>query len=422
MEMLEKLTGSKQQIVDWLDANQDAMIRFLQELISVPSDNPPGDCAEIAEFIERRLKEFGFGNTQRLEVEPSEAAVRGLAHAQNILSIQKFGDGHHPEIVLNAYGDTVPPGLGWTHDPYDGDIEDGKIYGRGAALSKSDISAYTFAVLALKAAAADELTGKIDLAFTFDGEAGGFVGPQWLLKHKYIEPDMAITSGFAHSILNAHSGCYQCKIKITGKSAHATSPEKASDALEAMTAVMQALYQYRETLHDKHSGIRGIRTPTLTIGTIAGGLSTNVVPDQCEIKLDRRFIPEENGDAVEAEIRDIVQEACKPFSGIRLQIERILIADTFGPVSQETALIRSLGENWKAIFKRENLKIGGIPLYSDARFYAALGIPTAIFGAGPESISKANGYQADEHIEIEDLLQAAKIIACTLYDLLSKPV
>lgn len=421
MGKTDSIMGSKQKIIKWVDEKEASIIKFLQELISVPSDNPPGDCRDIAEFIERRLKEFGIENTQRLEVDPADAQVRGLSHAQNILSIHKFGSGKQPEIVLNAYGDTVPPGLGWDYDPYDGDIVDGAIYGRGAALAKSDISAYTFALLALKEAAEDELSGQIDLAFTFDGESGGFVGPQWLLKHQFIMPDMAITSGFSRSILNAHSGCYQCRVVLTGKSAHAASPDRGYDALEAMTAVLQALYDYRRTLKNKRSQVPGIQSPTLTIGRIGGGTSINVVPDQCEIMLDRRFIPEESGEAVEAEITRIVQQACHPFKGIQLKIERVLIADTFGPTPEETPLIQSLGKNWQKAFPGKKLKVGGIPLYSDARFYSAAGIPTVIFGAGPENIDKANGYQANEHIEIEDLLQSVKIIACTLFDLLKKP-
>jgi len=418
MGKLKSHNETKQQLSDWIDEKEELIVRFVQELISVPSDNPPGDCADISEFIERKLKEFGLDNTQLLEVEQSDAAVRGLANAQNIVSINKFGKGKNPEIVLNAYGDTVPPGRGWTHDPYDGDIENGAIYGRGAALSKSDISVYAFAILALKTVDEDILSGKVDLAITFDGESGGFLGPQWLLKHQYIEPDFAITSGFTHSILNAHSGCLQMRIEVSGKSAHAASQESAVDAFEAMTAVMQALYKYRDAISEKKSSVRGIKSPSFTIGQIKGGTSTNVIPDQCEITIDRRFIPGEKGEEIEEEIREIVEEACKSFSGITLCMERILIADTFGPTSEHTPLIQYLGENWKAAYPDEELKVGGIPLYADARFYSNLGIPTVMYGAGPKTIEMANGYQADEHVQIEDIMQATKIIACTLYDLL----
>ncbi|WLV25005.1 M20/M25/M40 family metallo-hydrolase [Aciduricibacillus chroicocephali] len=413
------MTETKQHIYDWIDQGQEKIIRFVQELVSVPSDNPPGDCREIAEFIERKLKEFGLDNTQKLEVDLSDAKVRGLASAQNIVSVHKFGQSNHPEIVLNAYGDTVPPGQGWTHDPYDGDIENGAIYGRGAALSKSDIAAYAFALIALKETVSDDLSGKVGLAITFDGESGGFLGPQWLLKQKFIEPDMAITSGFAHSILNAHSGCLQLRIEVNGQSAHAASQETAHDALEAMTAIMQAFYDYRKGLSNMKSAIRGIKSPTLAIGQIEGGTSANVIPDRCVITVDRRFIPGENGEEIEAELRDIAEKACEPYKGITLIVERILIADTFGPTSETTPLIQALGDNWKEVFKSDNLKIGGIPLYADSRFYSRYGIPTVMYGAGPRTIEEANGYRADEHVQIDDLIRATKVIASTLYDLLS---
>lgn len=415
---IQKQTDKKQRIFEWIDAEQDRIVKFLQELISVPSDNPPGDCSEIAAFIERKLKEFGLENTQKLEVDAADAKVRGLANAQNIVSVHSFGKSDHREIVLNAYGDAVPPGRGWTYDPYDGEIVNGAIYGRGAAISKSDISAYAYALIALKETASDSLSGKVDLAITFDGESGGFLGPQWLLRQKFIEPKMAITSGFSHSILNAHSGCLQMKIEVTGRSAHATSQENASDALEAMTAIMQALYEYRKGLTEKKSTVRGIKSPTLTIGQIEGGTSVNVVPDRCVITIDRRFIPGEDGEEIEAEIRSLAEEVCASLDGITIRMERILIADTFGPTSEESELVKALGDNWKEVFETDELKIGGIPLYADARFYSRYGIPTVMYGAGPETIDQANGYQADEHVQISDLIRATKVIASTLYDLL----
>ena len=418
--MLSERSDLKQSLMEWIDEHQDQMIKFLQELIAVPSENDQQNI-EMADFLARRLKEFGFDNAQELDViESNQATQQPKKHIKNVLTIQSFGTGRTPEIVLNAYGDTVPPGIGWEYDPYDGDIHDGKLYGRGASIAKSDISAYTFAVLALKAVAAEHLSGKVDLAYTFDGESGGLLGPYWLLNHQYIHPQMAITPGFTHSILNAHKGCLQYKITVTGKSAHSGNSEDAHDALEAMNAILHVLYTYRKNLHKKVSAVRGIQSPTLTIGLIKGGTSINVVPDQCEIQIDRRFIPEESAEEVEHELEVLVREAIESYEGIQVAIEPLLKVPTFGPTSEDTTLIQKLSENWRELFVGETLKIGGVPLYSDARHYANQGIPTVMFGVGPKVMQEANSYQANEHIEIVDLLQATKIIALTLFDLLEE--
>lgn len=419
IELCGKLE-TKQKITDWIDQTEDKIVKLTQELISIPSDNPPGDCYDIAEFLERRLKEFGFDNTQMLNVDHGGPKRNNTKRTVNILTVQNFGEGKAPEVVLNAHGDVVPPGRGWTHDPYGGDIVDNKIYGRGAAVSKSDISAYTYAVLALKEIAADELSGKVDLAFTFDEQSGGLLGPKWLLQQQFIKPQMAFTSGFTHSILNAHNGALHAKITVSGKSAHATTPELGKDALEVMTHVMQALYDYQKELKNRVSAVRGIKSPTLTIGMINGGTSTNVVPDECEILIDRRLIPEEDGIQVEAEIAELVKKVCAPFTGIEVEIERVMLANTFGPISEETPIIQALSENWKVLFPDQELKIGGIPLYADARHFSEAGIPTVMYGAGPRTLAEANGYQADENLQISDLMQATKVIALTLFDLLDK--
>lgn len=405
-------------IDEWIEKNEKLIIQFLQELLYIPSENPPGNTYDIAEFLTRRLKELGLANTQLLKVDKTAANHVGVESAQNVLTVQNFGTDSSPEIVLNAYGDTVPPGVGWMYDPYDAEIVDGSVYGRGAALAKSDIAAYTFSVLALKELAKTDLRGRIRLAFTFDGESGGFLGPKWLLDQKFIDPDMAITPGFTHSILNAHNGCLQLRVTLTGRGTHGSLHDSGSDAVEAMQYVLGILYEYRESLKKKSSIVRGLDSPTLTIGLIEGGTSISVVPDRCSISLDRRFIPEEDGLKVEEELYELIHEATQGLSNISCDIERILYAPTFGPTSQDTQLLKTLGRQWQKVFPKNELKIGGIPLYADARHFSERGIPTVMFGAGPSTLEEARGYQADEHIKIDDLLKAVKIISLTLYELL----
>lgn len=412
------MSEAKRDILQWVESNQEQMIQFLQELVAIPSDNPPGDCYAIAEHIHKRLIDFQFENVQLLDVDEAKVKASGMIRVANVLSTTAFGEGEGPEISLNAHGDVVAPGMGWTYPPYGGEIVDGKLYGRGAAVSKSDIAAYTFALMALRHVA-EELSGKVSLAFTFDEETGGEIGPKWLLDRGYIHPDMAIAAGFTHSIVNAHNGCLHLEIMVKGKSAHAAAPHTGFDAIHAMSAILHSLYDYRESLGKVKSAVRGIESPTLVVGLISGGINTNVVPDRCTIRLDRRLIPEECGEQAEKEIQQVVEQAIRHFEGIEVEVERILLANSFGPVHVEEPLIQTLGSNWREVMEGP-LEIQGVPLYADARHFYEAGIPVVMFGAGPKTLLEANGHRADEHVLIDDLVKAAKIVALTLYDLLKK--
>jgi succinyl-diaminopimelate desuccinylase len=412
------MTSDKQKILDWIESNREAVISFLQELVSIPSDNPPGDCYAIADHIQKRLKDFGFDHVDFLEVNEEDVKANGMIRVANVVSKTNFGEGKGLEIALNAHGDVVAPGMGWSQDPYGGNIVDGKLFGRGAAVSKSDIATYTFAVMALRQVA-EQLQGKVSLAFTFDEETGGNIGPKWLLEKGHIQPNMAIAAGFTYSIVNAHNGCLHLEIRVKGKSAHAAAPHTGYDAIEAMTGVLHSLYTYRKSLNKLRSAVPGIESPTMVVGLINGGINTNVVPDQCTIRIDRRLIPEENGDQVEKEIREVVEQAVCDYEGIEVEIERILLANSFGPVPEDSPLIQALGANWKELMEGV-LEIEGVPLYADARHFYEAGVPVVMFGAGPRTLLEANGHRADEHVRVEDLIKATKIVALTLYDLLKE--
>lgn len=268
------MNHDKEALVQWIQEHQEEMILFLKKLVQTPSDNPAGDCYPIAANLQQQLCELGVENVSLVEVDEEAVKKTGMISLANVLGSTEFGDGEGPNIVLNAHGDVVPPGLGWTVDPYGGEIIHGKMYGRGVAVSKSDITAYTFAVLALTQVKMNQpLNGKVDLAFTFDEETGGDLGPKWLLDQGYIKPDQAIVAGFTYSAVNAHNGCLHFEIKTIGKSAHAALPHTGIDAIEATSKILNALYEYRHTLAKKKSSIPGIDFPTLNVGLVSGGLT-----------------------------------------------------------------------------------------------------------------------------------------------------
>ncbi len=215
-----------EQLDGWVDAHFDEQVRFLQELIRVPTDTPPGNNAPHADRAADLLRAMGL-DAEKHPVPQADVRAAGLESITNLVVRRAYGPGR--TVLLNAHGDVVPPGEGWTHDPYGGEIEDGKIYGRAAAVSKCDFSTYAFAVRALEAVARPK-AGKVELLFTYDEEFGGEVGPGWLLRHKVIHPDLMIAAGFSYQVITAHNGCLQMEVTVHGKMAHAAIPYSGARA------------------------------------------------------------------------------------------------------------------------------------------------------------------------------------------------
>jgi acetylornithine deacetylase/succinyl-diaminopimelate desuccinylase-like protein len=343
-----------------------------------------------------------------------------MKSVMNLIVRHRFGDG--PVIALNAHGDVVPPGLGWRHDPYGAQIENGPhgptMYGRGAAVSKSDFATYGWALLALKAAQGHKLAGTVELHFTYDEEAGGEVGPKWLLDQGLSKPDFAIAAGFSYAVVTAHNGCLHLEGTVTGKQAHAAMPETGIDALEAANAILSALYASRPALVAKKSHVPGISAPTLNVGLIKGGINTNVVPDQVSFRLDRRIIPEEQPAKVEADLRGLIMNAVQQRRGIIVEVKRILLAEPLVPQPGWERIAQAFQRHAREVLGVD-VPVSGVPLYTDARHYAARGIPCALYGAGPRTLREANAHNAEENLRLSDLRAATKVVARAVADLCS---
>ncbi len=390
---------------------------FLAALVRQPSDNPPGDCDPHAEVTAGLLKGLGFA-VERHPVPAALVAENGMVSATNLVVRQRFGSGG-PVIALNAHGDVVPPGDGWTKDPYGAEIEDGWMYGRGVAVSKSDIATYAFAMAALQEAGA-ALNGTVELHVTYDEEAGGAIGPEWLLSEGISKPDYVVCAGFSHGVVTAHNGCLHLEVDVLGKSAHAAQPDSGHDALVAATAILNALYAHRAGYVGTTSHVEGIGSPSLVVGLIEGGVNTNVVPDRVRFRLDRRMIPEEDPQAVEAALRQVIADAVASGDqgqGITVEVRRILLALPFGPVAGSDRLAEVFCTHASEVLG-EAVPAHGVPLYADARHYAAAGVPTVMYGAGPRTLLEANAHRADERVHMDQLLAATKVVALSLANML----
>jgi len=415
------MTTVYDQLDAWIDAHFDEQTRFLQALIQVPTDTPPGNNTPHALRAAELIEAMGIA-VEKHEVPQAEVLAAGLETITNLVARRQYGAGGIT-VAMNAHGDVVPPGEGWTKNPYGGDMENGKIYGRAAAVSKCDFSTFTFATRALEAVARPS-KGAIELIFTYDEEFGGEVGPGWLLKHQLIKPDLLIAAGFSYQVITAHNGCLQLEVTVHGKMAHAAIPDSGVDAMQGANAILTALYAQNALYKKLLSQVEGITHPYLNVGMVNGGTNTNVIPGKVVIKLDRRMIPEENPEQVEADIRKVIADAVARFNtgrtdaGIQVDVKRLLLARALTPLPGNKPLVDALQRNASAVFG-EPIAACGTPLYTDVRIFGEAGIPGVIYGAGPRTVLESNAKRADEQLDLQDLRRATKVVARTLHDLLA---
>jgi succinyl-diaminopimelate desuccinylase len=406
--------NSYDQLDAWIDAHFDEEVRFLQALVRVPTDTPPGNNAPHAERAAELLDAMGLP-AAKFAVPQAEVQAAGLQSITNLLVRRQYGEGK--TVLLNAHGDVVPPGEGWTKDPYGGEIEDGKMYGRATAVSKCDFATYAFALRALEAVA-KPAKGSVELLFTYDEEFGGEVGPAWMLQHGHIKPDLMVAAGFSYQVITAHNGCLQLEVTVHGKMAHAAIPDSGVDALQGAVAILNTLYAQNTLYRQVRSQVEGITHPYLNVGTITGGTNTNVIPGLVSFKVDRRMIPEENPAEVEANLRALIAQAAASCPGITVEVKRLLLARAMQPLPGNQPLVTAIQTHGKAVFG-EDIPALGTPLYTDVRIFCEAGIPGVIYGAGPRTVLESHAKRADERLVLEDLRRATKVMARTLHDLMA---
>ncbi|WP_068089491.1 ArgE/DapE family deacylase [Polycladidibacter stylochi] len=390
-------------------------VAFLKQLIGIRSENPPGDNDQAAEQIAKLITELGF-EVEAYPVPEPFVRQHGMTSITNLIVRQKFGDGNGPTIALNSYADVVGAGEGWSSNPFEAKISDDKIFGRGAVIAKSDIASYLFALKALKKCS-DHLQGQVELHVTFDGEMGGHVGPKWLLEQGLSTPDYAITTGFSYEVVRAHNGCLHLEVICRGRQAHAAKPELGCDALEGAHYVLSALYKERKRLLSISSETEGIAGPRLTVGVIEGGIHTNVVPERVAIKIDRRLTPEEAGEDEEEALVALIEKSVPVELGVEVECRRLMLAEPLRVTPAQDTLTNLLYSKARSCFG-ESVTIQGAPLFTDARHYAEAGVPTVVYGAGPETLAESGAHGIDEHLRMNDLKGASWVVATALYDLL----
>ncbi len=333
----------------------------------------------------------------------AEVQAYGLQSITNLIVRRRYGDGG-PVVALNAHGDVVPPGDGWRHDPYGAQVEDGFLYGRAAAVSKSDFASFTFAVRALESLQAP-LAGGVELHFTYDEEFGGEMGPGWLLKNGLTRPDLLIAAGFSYEVVVAHNGCLQMEVTVHGDMSHAAIPDSGTDALQGAVHILQALYRAERSVqagdleggghhpplpergldrrrhqHQRRAGQGGVQAGSAhdSRGGSGGRWKRRSAPPSTQAV--RSFDPPRGG------------------KGIRVEVRRLLLARAMVPLPGNQPLVEALQRNAQAVFG-ETIPAVGTPLYTDVRLYTEAGIPGVIYGAGPRTVLESNAKRADERLK-----------------------
>lgn len=383
------------------EINREELVELAQELVRIPSENPPGDEKPVAEFLAPRLQELG------MEVQVRDVDER--AGRPNVLATWDSGrDG--PTLLFNAHLDVVPAGEGWSVDPFAGEVRDGRLYGRGACDMKGPLTAVVTALKAVQRAGVS-LRGKIVLAGVV-GEEQDQSGTRQLVRDGIVADYGIVVEPTRLVPVIAHKGEVYYDITAFGKAAHGSVPHLGVNAVVKMIPVIEGVQELAERLKQKNHPLCG--HPTVNLGVIEGGEIPNAVPDRCTISLDRRLIPGETFEEARAEIDGILTEIAEADPEFEARVE---VPMTWRPmeIAEDELIVVALRRQTEAV-TGEDPGLEGWPATCDANILVnEAGIPTCIFGPG-DLFGQA--HKPDESIDIDELVMGAQIYALTILDLL----
>ncbi|RLG91751.1 MAG: hypothetical protein DRO36_03535 [Candidatus Hecatellales archaeon] len=383
---------------------KDEATNLLQQLVRIPS--PTGEEKAVAEFVYETLKSLGL-KTEIFEPIPNRPDVVGFLE----------GSEGKPTLILNGHLDHVPPGNleDWTYPPYEGRIVDGKMYGRGAADMKGGLTSMIIAAKAIKEANV-QLKGNLILTFAV-GEEVGDPGTRYIVVDKGIKGDWGIVTEPTvfkgrFRIGVAERGVAWFKITVKGKSTHASQPHLGVNAISKAGKVVSELEKLNVRLARRKHPLIGASACSVTV--IRGGFKENVIPDNCEITVDRRMIPSENPKNAEKEIEKILKNIRKKDPKFRFSMERTCLFEP-AEIPSNHEIVRVVRKNLKQVCGYDT-KPWGTPYACDARnLINDAGIPAIVFGPGDIS----NCHCIDEYIVLDEVVDAAKILALTALNLLT---
>lgn len=402
-------------VQDYIKDNQDTLCALLQELVRIPTVNPPGDnYAEIVGLLEAKCQALGMQT--RVVAVPSERAGQVIPNAEShprLNLIARWDVGAEKTVHFNAHYDVVPVAGTWRFDdPFSGEIEGEWLYGRGADDMKDAIAALLFAIEALQATDT-AAQFNVECSFTCDEETGGQLGAGYIVEEGFVNADYVVNceGGSEMNIGNGHNGVLWLEVEVQGKAAHGSQPDKGINAFEKTAELVTALQRVKRSLKSPERAFKledgTERYPTLNIGgTFRGtdGDKVNTVPARLTFSMDRRITPNEELEFAELELREAISGACQYYPDLKAEARAILridpcLTDTESPLAQAFAdAVRAVRFNQP--------KFKGTTGFTDLHYFVNAGLPG--IGYGP---SGEGGHAINERVYIPDLVKTAAIYA-----------
>ena len=430
--MESKLKKAQFDLKAVIEDKKDDLISLTQDLVKIPTLNPPGEnYLEICEYLEKRLKRSHFSTKLiRAKGTPGDSDRYPRWNIVARREGSKKGDCVH----FNSHTDVVEVGSGWSFDPFGGEVNDGKIYGRGTCDMKGGLASSIIACEAFLELFPD-FNGALEISGTADEETGGYGGVAYLAENGFFSPQK-VQHVIIPEPLNkdriclGHRGGWWAEIETLGKIAHGCMPFLGDCAVRHMGAVLE---EFESTLYPKLQNRKtempvvpeGARHSTMNINSIHGGqvepdpqtnaLPSHCVPDSCRIIIDRRYIIEETAEGVKEEIESLlnkVKEERETFQYNIKELNRVIPSMT----KKDAPIVKSVSKSIKAVLDKDPDYVASPGSY-DQKHIDRIGTLKNCIAYGPGILELA--HQPDEYIEIEDMIDSTNIMGNTLIDLLT---
>ncbi len=420
------ITSVEQDIVEKIDDLQEDMVKFLQELVRIPSVNPPGEgYHQCAELLGDKLKLLGF-DTQYVIAENHPDHSKKYPRVNLVGRLN--GDLPMPTLHFNGHTDVVPAGANWTVDPFQGIVKDGKIYGRGTSDMKGGLVAALFAVAAIREAGI-ELRGSLEYSATVDEETGGFAGMDYLARKGWISPErtsyVIIPEPFGpNRICLGHRGVYWFQIDTFGRTAHGSMPFLGVNAISLMGRILREIESKLMPAISNRITNMPVEPPearyaTINVNGIVGGqksrsVGSPCVVDHCSAIFDRRYLKEESFSDVKKEIEDLLSTLAQEDSNFSSEVSDLMVVH---PVETDpnTKLVQTTAQTIEELIGNSTQFVASPGTYDHKHVYNTGRVKQCI-AYGPGLLHLA--HQPDEYCSIDDLVQSCKVMALTMVRLL----
>lgn len=404
---------SNEKIAQAMVKRRAGQFAFLKDLVRTTTMPSSDGTIQASERIAQMLERLGF-EVERHAVPEERSRALGHSPLQNLVVRSRFGDG--PTLAYASHVDTLAPGDGWSVDPFSGHIKDGTMIGSGAVSGKGHLAAQAFAIIALADIGARP-KGTIELHISFDGDGGGALGAKWMLSEEIVQPDVVIAGGPARCVATQSTGTLVLDVDVRGTTAPAYAPENGHDAMEAANQALTRLYQFRSTLKAKASDVPGLGAPVLNIEHVSAGREGGGVPDHARLRIDRRILPDEDAAQVEQQLTKLIGSTIAKLPGNRCRIRRSVLIPAMSESDGSKSICDAVANQLHARLNQDIARVG-IAYDHEGRHYAAMGIPTIMYGAGPLDPASAGMHGVDESLRLDDLRLATEVLAGSTLDVL----